>query len=186
MTSPSLKEPILLAEIGAPHGVRGEVRLKSHTADPEAFQDYGPLFDERGRRYEVRTARLLKDDMLVVAFEGLSDRTAAEKLVRTKLYVDRSALPEPEEDEFYHADLLGLPVETVSGEAVGTIVAVPNFGSDDLLEIARPGRASVYVPFTRATVPTVDLAARRVVIDPPAGLLDDAAPDAPSDGEASP
>ncbi len=104
----------------------------------------------------MKHARPLKDDMLVVAFEGLTDRTAAERLTRTRLYVDRSALPEPDdEDEFYHADLLGLTVETAAGETVGTIVAVPNFGSDDLLEVARPGRPSVYVPFTRAVVPTV-------------------------------
>jgi 16S rRNA processing protein RimM len=179
------RDPVLLAEIGAAHGVRGEVRVKSHTADPEAFQDYGPLFDDRGNAYVVKTARPVKDDMLVVSFEGLTDRTAAEKLTRTKLYVDRSALPEPDdEDEFYHADLLGLAVETLAGEAVGTVVAVPNFGSDDLLEVSRPGRKSVYVPFTRAVVPTVDLPGRRVLIDPPAGLLDDEAP--PPEAENGP
>ncbi len=180
-----LPDPVLLAEIGAAHGVRGEVRVKSHTADPEAFQDYGPLYDEKGQAYRVKHARVLKDDMLVVAFEGLTDRTAAERLTRTRLYVDRSALPEPDEDEFYHADLLGLAVETVAGETVGTIVAVPNFGSDDLLEVARPGRASVYVPFTRAVVPTIDIKGRRVIVDPPDGLLDEAkpGPDDRHDGE---
>lgn len=177
VTSPPT-DPVLLAEIGAAHGIRGEVRVKSHTADPEAFQDYGPLFDDKGRRFDVRRARPLKDDMLVVTFEGLTDRTAAEKLTRTKLYVDRSALPEPEdEDEFYHADLIGLAVETTAGEAVGTVVAVPNFGADDLLEVARPGRRSVYLPFTRAVVPTIDVPGRRVVIDPPEGLLDEPEPD---------
>lgn len=182
VTSP-LTDPVLLAEIGAAHGIRGEVRVKSHTADPEAFQDYGPLFDETGRTFAVRHARPLKDDMLVVAFEGLADRTAAEKLNRTRLYVDRSALPEPDdEDEFYHADLIGLPVVTTAGETVGTIVAVPNFGADDLLEVARPGRGSLYVPFTRAVVPTVDVKGRRVVIDPPEGLLDEPKPEPEADG----
>lgn len=179
--NPNLSHPVLLAEIGAPHGVRGEVRLKSHTADPEAFQDYGPLVDDKGRRFTVKNARVLKDDMLVVSFEGLTDRTAAEKLNRTKLYVDRSALPEPEDDEFYHTDLLGLAVETTDGELVGTIVAVPNFGSDDLLEVARTGRKSIYVPFTKAVVPEIDFAARKVLIDPPEGLLDDTPP--PRQGE---
>ena len=177
------KVPVLLAEIGAAHGVRGEVRVKSHTADPEAFQDYGPLFDAAGRRFVVKRARPLKDDMLVVAFEGIEDRTAAERLNRTKLHVDRSALPEPEDsDEFYHTDLLGLDVVTDAGDPVGTIVAVPNFGSDDLLEVARPGLRSVYVPFTRAVVPVVDVAARRVVIVPPDGLLAEAVPEPGEDG----
>lgn len=182
--SPSL---VLLAEIGAAHGVRGQVRVKSHTADPEAFGDYGPLTDGKGRRFEVSSARPLKDDMLVVAFKGVTDRTAAEALTRTRLYVERDALPPPEEeDEYYHADLLGLAVETVDGAPVGTVVAVPNFGSDDLLEVARPGLRSVYVPFTRAVVPVVDVAGRRLVIDPPDGLLDDGAERPPSGAEEAP
>ncbi len=183
-----LPDPVLLAEIGAAHGVRGQVRVKSHTADPEAFRDYGPLYDEHGRRFVVASTRPLRDDMLVVAFEGLTDRTAAEALTRTKLYVDRSALPEPaDEDEFYHADLLGLAVVTAAGEAVGTVVAVPNFGADDLIEVARPGRRSVYVPFTRAVVPVVDVAGGRIVIEPPEGLLDDdARPEPGEDGGDAP
>lgn len=183
MTTGTLEDPVLLAEIGAAHGIRGEVRVKSFTADPEAFQDYGPLYDARGRRFVVRNARPLKEDMLVVAFEGVSDRTMAETLNRTRLYVDRSALPEPEDDdEFYHADLLGLRAVTSDGETIGTIVAVPNFGSDDLLEVARPGRQSVYIPFTRAVVPTVDLAGGRVIVVPPDGLLDETRPDPDEDG----
>jgi 16S rRNA processing protein RimM len=174
-----LKTPILVAEIGAAHGIRGQVRLKSHTADPAAVADYGPLRDDAGRLYRIRSLRPLKDDMLVVAFEGVTDRTAAEKLTRTLLYVDRSALPDPEDEEYYHADLVGLAVETVSGEAVGRVVAVQNFGADDLLDVSRPGRRSVYVPFTRAIVPVVDLAGGRLVIDPPDGLLDEPGPPPP-------
>jgi 16S rRNA processing protein RimM len=166
-----LSNPVLLAEIGAAHGVRGELRVKSHTADPRDIAAYGPLFDDSGRRFEVRSARLLKDDMLVVSFAGIGDRNAAETLTRTKLYVDRSVLPEPDEEEFYHSDLLGLAVETVAGEPLGTVVAIPNFGSDDMLEVARPGKASIYLPFTRAVVPTVDLAGRRVIVDPPAETI---------------
>ncbi|HUG62154.1 MAG TPA: ribosome maturation factor RimM [Methylomirabilota bacterium] len=181
MTEVPLTNPVLIAEIGAAHGVRGEMRVKAHTADPMAIADYGPLRDDKGRAYEVRTMRPLKDDMLVVAFKGVADRTAAEALTRTRLYVDRSALPETEDDdEFYHADLLGLSVVTVAGEPVGTIVAVPNFGADDLLEVARPGGKSIFVPFTRAVVPTVDIAGGRVVIAPPDGLLDET----PAPGEA--
>jgi 16S rRNA processing protein RimM len=175
--------PVLIAEIGAAHGVRGEVRVKAHTADPGAIGNYGPLADDRGRAYEIRSMRPIKDDMLVVAFEGVTDRTAAEKLVRTRLYVDRSALPEPaDEDEFYHADLLGLAVQTVGGDEIGVIVAVPNFGADDLLEVRRHGRNSVFVPFTRAVVPTVDIPGGRIVIVPPDGLLDE--PAAPPEADA--
>ncbi len=178
-TSPSLPHPVLVAEIGAPHGVRGQVRVKSFTGDPSAFQDYGALRDDRGRTFTVTASRPLKDDMLVASFAEIADRTAAEGLTRTKLYVDRSVLPEPDEDEFYHTDLIGLAVETVSGEPIGTVFAVPNFGADDLLEVRRPAKRSIYVPFTKAVVPTIDFAARRLVIDPPEGLLDEPAPEPP-------
>ena len=177
------QKSIVIAEIGAAHGVRGEVRVKAHTADPLAVADYGPLHDSRGNVFRIKSLRHLKDDMLVVAFEGLTDRTAAEKLNRTKLHVDRSALPPPDEDEFYHADLIGLAVETVSGEAIGTVVAVVNFGADDLLDVRRPGRASVYVPFSRAVVPTLDFSAGKAIIAPPEGLLDE--PGEPDEEDAS-
>lgn len=167
------QKSILIAEIGAAHGVRGDVRVKAHTADPLAIADYGPLHDGRGNLFRVKSLRHLKDDMLVVAFDGVTDRTAAEKLNRTKLHVDRSALPPPDEDEFYYADLIGLAVETTAGEAVGTVTAVVNFGADDLLDVRRPGGTSVYVPFTRAIVPTVDFAGGKAIIDPPDGLLEE-------------
>lgn len=174
---------IVIAEIGAAHGVRGEVRVKAHTADPLAIADYGPLHDSRGTIFRIKSLRHLKDDMLVVSFEGLTDRTAAEKLNRIKLHVDRSALPPPDEEEFYHADLIGLAVETTTGETIGTVVAVVNFGADDLLDVRRPGRASVYVPFTRAVVPTLDFEAGKALIEPPDGLLDD--PGEPDGEDAS-
>ena len=167
-------KPILIAEIGAAHGVRGELRVKSHTGDPLAIADYGPLNDGRGTVYKVKSARHLKDDMLVVSFEGLTDRNAAERLTRTKLYVDRSMLPPPDEDEFYHADLIGLAAETSEGEAIGKVLAVVNFGADDLLELSRSGKPSVYLPFTRAVVPTIDFAGGRLIVVPPEGLLDEA------------
>lgn len=167
------QKSILIAEIGAAHGVRGEVRVKAHTADPLAIANYGPLHDGRGGVFRVKSLRHLKDDMLVVAFEGVTDRTAAEKLNRTKLHVERSALPPADEDEFYHVDLIGLAVETVAGESVGIVSAVANFGAGDLLEVRRPGASSVYVPFTYAVVPTVDFAAGKVIIAPPEGLLDE-------------
>jgi len=167
------QKSILIAEIGAAHGVRGEVRVKAYTADPLGIADYGPLHDGRGGVFRVKSLRHLKDDMLVVAFDGVTDRTTAEKLTRTKLYVARSMLPPPDEDEFYHVDLVGLAVETVSGEPVGTVVGVANFGADDLLDVRRPGGSSVYVPFSRAVVPTLDFSAGKAIIVPPEGLLDE-------------
>mgnify|MGYP001174110437 CR=1 FL=1 len=174
--TPPLPHPVLVAEIGAAHGIRGELRVKPHTADPEAIADYGPLQDETGRRFVVRKLRPAKE-VVIVVFEGIADRTTAEALTGTRLYVDRSALPEPEDDEFYHADLIGLAVVTSEGEIIGEIVTVQNFGADDLLEVRRPGKATVFVPFTREVVPTVDLASGRLVVLPPPGLFDEAGKD---------
>lgn len=158
--------------VGAPHGVRGEVRVKPFTAEPEALAAYGPLETKDGSR-SLKVLRLrLQKDMLVVAFEGVNDRDAAAALTRTELYVPRDRLPEPDDaDEFYLADLIGLAAHGPDGAPLGRIVAVPNFGSDDLLEIAPgAGGATVYVPFRKSFVPEVDLAAGRV------GLSDDALP----------
>jgi 16S rRNA processing protein RimM len=173
-----------MAVIGAAHGIKGEVRVKSFTGDPLALDDYGPLYDEAGRAFHVVDIRMQKD-MAVVRFKGISDRNAAETLTGTALFVDRDMLPDDlEEGEFYHADLIGLDAVDLEGAPIGTILAVQNFGGGDILEIARAARSTVLVPFTLAAAPVVDIAARKVTIDPAAaGLLpgeDD--PDAPRDG----
>ena len=156
---------ILVGVVGAAHGIRGELRLKSFTGDPMAIASYGPLQTEDGRRsFKVAAARLLKGDMLVVRFEGVGDRSAAEPLTNTRLYVDRSTLPAPDPEEFYHADLIGLRVETETGVAVGHVVAMQNYGAGDLLEVAPPSGDSLLVPFSTAFVPVVDLASGRVVV----------------------
>jgi 16S rRNA processing protein RimM len=105
--------------------------------------------------------------MLVVTFDGINDRDQAAKLTRRELYVLRSQLPPPDEDEFYFSDLIGLHAKTVAGEVFGTIVAVENFGAGDLIEVERPDKSRVLLPFTKAVVPHVDLAGRVVTIDPP-------------------
>ena len=158
---------MVLCVIGAPHGVRGECRLKSFTADPLAVADYGPLFAADGTIFEIETGRLLKDDMLVVRFRGQSDRDVIAKLTNTELFVDRAELPEPDEDEFYHADLIGMDVVGLDGQAIGVLLAVHDFGAGDVLEI-RPvlGHGTWLQPFSKAAVPKVELAARRIVIDP--------------------
>ncbi len=172
---------VVVAQVGAAHGVKGEVRLKAFTAAPMDVTAYGALAGNDGRAFEIETARPAAGpagDMLVVRFKGIEDRNAAEALNGIELSVPRERLPQAKDDEFYHADLIGLAAETVSGEALGTIVAVQNYGAGDLLEIAAPGAMPVLVPFTRAAVPTVDVASGRVVVDPPPGLLDNREEDA--------
>lgn len=177
---------VILARIGAPHGVRGEVRLKSYAEDPQDVAAYGPLEAPDGRRFTIQALRPAAGkatDMLVVRLEGVADRDAAAALTGVELSVDRDRLPPADDDEFYHADLIGLAAVTLDGARLGRIVAVANYGAGDLLEIA-PDRGPVaLVPFTKDVVPTVDLAGGRVVVDPPAGAFDP--PGVREAGEAS-
>jgi 16S rRNA processing protein RimM len=164
---------VCLGQIGAAHGVRGEVRLRSFTADPAAIASYGPLESEDGRIFEIETMRPAKDHF-VATFSGVADRNAAERLVNIKLYVPRERLPAPDEpDEFYHADLIGLAVVDRAGQKLGTVIAVHNFGAGDLIEV-RPdaGGKTELLPFDDAHVPMVDVAAGKIVVDPPAGKTD--------------
>ncbi|MHC5655449.1 ribosome maturation factor RimM [Stappia sp.] len=172
---------ILIARIGAAHGVRGEVRVKPFGDDPLSFADYGPLETaDRKRTLEVVAARVQKT-VVVTRFAGIDDRNAAEALNGLDLYVPRSALPElDDEDEFYHADLLGLTAVTPEGETLGRIVALPDFGAGTLLEIRPEAEVSYYVPFTRAVVPRIDLASGRVTVVAPDDHADDE-----EDGEAA-
>lgn len=167
---------MLLGEFGRAHGLRGEVRLKSFTAEPAAIASYGPLLAEDGRRFVLTGVRPAgaAPDLLIARVEGVADRDAAERLNRTRLYAARAQLPAPAEDEFLAADLIGLAVADSGGAVVGKIVAVPNYGAGDLLEIAPAGGgATVLLPFTKAFVPVIDLAGGRVTIDAPEGLFDE-------------
>jgi 16S rRNA processing protein RimM len=170
-----MDDMVLVGVFGAPHGVRGEIRLKSYMQDPLGVADYGPLSDSAGRAYDILAARLLKDDLLVVRVKGVADRDAAQKLTNEKLFLARAKLPAPEEDEFYCRDLIGLRAETPDGVLVGTIVAVPNFGAGDILEIAPPAGETLLIPFTRAFVPEVDLAGGKAIVTPPAEDEDESA-----------
>ncbi|MBX3568862.1 MAG: ribosome maturation factor RimM [Rhizobiaceae bacterium] len=169
-----MKNPIQMAVVGAAHGIKGEVRVKSFTADPQALGDYGPLEAKDGRRFEILDIRPA-GNVVVVRFKGVADRNAAEALNGTALFVERSALPDDgDEDEFYHADLIGLSVRDREGETVGKVKSVQNFGGGDILEIAAPG-GDVLIPFTRAAVPGVDIGAGVLTIDRvAAGLVEDA------------
>jgi 16S rRNA processing protein RimM len=152
--------------------VRGAVRVKSFTADPAAVGQYGPLEDEAGeRQFRLRLLGTAKG-VLIAQVAGVTDRDGAEALRGLRLYLRRTALPPPGEDEYYHADLIGLAAVLADGTPLGRVRAVYDFGAGDTLDIARDAGQPVMVPFTRAVVPEVDLAAGRLVIDPPPGLLD--------------
>ena len=158
---------VCIAQIGGAHGVRGEVRLKAFTQDPLGVTRYGPLETEDGKRIEIEAVRPATD-MLVARLKGVTDRNTAEALKNIRLYVAREKLPRPADDEFYHADLVGLAAVKADGEAIGTVKAVHNFGAGDLLEIEpAAGGATMMLPFTDATVPTIDIAGRRIVVEPP-------------------
>jgi 16S rRNA processing protein RimM len=161
------KNRICVARIGAAHGTSGEVKLWPFTAEPQAVGGYGPLETADGARsFEIEALRPAKD-CLIARLKGVTDRSAAERLCHLDLYVPRGRLPTPQHDEFYHADLIGLAVEDAGGKAIGTVVAVHNFGAGDLLEIApAAGGDTVMLAFTAAVVPRVEIAAGRIVLDP--------------------
>ena len=163
---------VCLGQIGAAHGVRGEVRLRSFTTDPASIADYGPLETEDGRPIEIEKLRPAKDHF-VARLAGIRDRDAASALTNVKLYVPRERLPQTDDpEEFYHADLVGLAVVDQSGKVFGTVIAVFNFGAGDLIEV-RPqnGGKTELVPFDAVHVPEVDIAAGKIVIAPPDGMF---------------
>jgi 16S rRNA processing protein RimM len=161
---------VCLGQFGAAHGVRGEVRLYSFTADPPAIASYGALESEDGRVFEIEAMRPAKDHF-VARISGIADRNAAELLKNVKLYVPRERLPEPDEpDEFYHADLVGLSVVDREGQKLGTVVAVHNFGAGDLIEMNPEGGGKTeLLPFDELHVPVVDIAAGKLVAIRPQG-----------------
>lgn len=164
---------ILVAAFGAAKGLRGEIALRSYMADPETVAEIGPLSTTDGRSFRILSLRM-SGNTLVARVAGIGDRTQAEAVAGTELFADRSALPaELEEDEFYHEDLVGLRAMAVDGEPLGTVSAVHNFGAGDILELRLVSGKSAMIPFSKAAVPSVDIAASRIVVDPGvAGLVD--------------
>ena len=162
---------VVVGAVAGAYGVRGEVRLKSFCAVPEDIAGYGPLHAEDGRRFEVTVTGRTKN-ALTARLSGVATREQADALRGTTLLVDRAHLPEPGEEEYYHADLVGLPVYDTGGSLLGHVRAIHDHGAGDLLELHGPGlKTTVLLPFTREAVPTVDLAAGRLVADPPEGLF---------------
>ncbi len=163
---------MLLGEIGAAQGLKGEVRLRSYTQDPAAIARYGALDDEHGRKIEIESLRATPK-ALIARIKGVTTREAAEALNHTKLYIARALLPERDEEEWYHTDLISLAVVDRKGETVGEVIAVQNFGAGDLLEVKpAQGGPTVLIPFTRETVPEIDVEGGRLTLIPPEGLFE--------------
>jgi len=162
-----MSQQVCVARIGAAHGVRGAVKLWTFTEDPFAVKRYGPLSTKDGaRQFEVTSAREAKGH-LVAQLKGITTRDEAERLNGLELYVPREQLPATDEDEYYHADLIGLAAVTTADEPLGRVVAIHNFGAGNILEVAPPQGATMLLPFTNAVVPTVDIAGGRVLIELP-------------------
>ncbi len=160
---------LLMGRIGAAHGIKGEVRIQSFTEDPLAIMDYGPLATNKpGLVIEITDARTTTN-VLVARIKGFSDRNAVEKLNGVELFIDRDLLPEIEdEDDYYHADLIGLDARLEDGSSIGEVITVPNFGAGDMLEIRDKASGDTrFIPFTKAAVPEVHIGAGYVVVVPP-------------------
>ncbi|MGH6814814.1 MAG: ribosome maturation factor RimM [Hyphomicrobiaceae bacterium] len=166
--APNSTQRILLGRIGGAHGLKGAVRIACYTDTPEAIAAYGPLADETGTRtFALQIVRVMAKGA-IARISGVDDRTAAEALKGTSLYIARERLPAAQATEFYHVDLIGLAAVTPAGEVVGEVVSVQNYGAGDLIEIRRPDAARTdLVPFTDAFVPHVDLEERRIVVAMP-------------------
>jgi len=166
-------DQVCLGVVVGVHGVRGVVRIKSYAARPEDVGAYGAVSDEDGaRKFKVQVLGLARGAVLA-RLSGIANREAADALKGVRLYVPRKALPVTNEDEFYHADLVGLPVDTKEGTRLGTVAAVHNFGAGDILEVRDDKGGELLLPFTDPVVPVVDIKGGRIVADPPPALLED-------------
>lgn len=158
---------ILVGTIVGAHGVRGEVRIKSFTADPRAIGRYGPVADETGARTFKVTVRGEVRGLVIARLDGVADRNQAEALKGLRLYVPRAKLPRPKRGEWYVADLVGLAAQDASGTPLGRVKSVQNFGAGDVIELERTDGTTEFLPFTKAVVPEVDVEGGRMVISPP-------------------
>jgi 16S rRNA processing protein RimM len=176
---------VLLAIIGAAHGIKGEVRVKTFTADPLALGDYKILKSRDGRSFEIMSIRPA-NTVVIIRFKGVNDRNQAEALNGTELFTERQALAEAKDGEFFHDDLIGLAIRDETGATVGKVVAVQNFGGGDILEVDVVGHKGALIPFTHAAVPEVDVGGGFIRIDAlAAGLVDDEDEDGRPDRELS-
>ena len=158
---------VLLAAIIGAQGLKGAVKAKIFTEAPETLTRYGALHDAKGRLFEITAMRPGKPGEAVLSFQGIESREAAEALKGTGLFIAREKLPQPDEEEFYHADLIGLEAQDGEGRIIGKVAALHNFGAGDVIEIARPDGDNVLLAFTRETVPVIDTAGGRIVVAVP-------------------
>ena len=161
----TLEKPVQMAVIGAPHGVKGDVRVKTFTGDPLALGDYGPLYTADGRKFTVAAIRPAKN-VVVVRFREITSREQAEAANGTALFIERAALPDDlDEEEFYHADLIGLSVRDETDAVIGKVLAMQNFGGGDIVEVSLTGKRTVMIPFTLAAIPEISVANGFIKID---------------------
>ncbi|MGR3513993.1 MAG: ribosome maturation factor RimM [Paracoccaceae bacterium] len=167
------KDRVCVGAIAGSFGVKGEVRLKSFCAEPDAIDTYGPLSSEDGElEWDVKVSRPIKNGF-AARLTGVRSKEAADALRGTRLYAPRERLPDLPDDEFYHADLIGLTVLDTGGVELGRVKAILNHGAGDLLEIAAKGQKQpVLLPFTLANVPTIDLTSGKLIADLPDGLIE--------------
>jgi 16S rRNA processing protein RimM len=158
---------VLLAAVIGAQGLGGAVKAKIFTAVPDALTRYGALHDKSGKRFEITAFRTGKPGEAVMSFQGVNTREAAEALKGTQLFIARDALPPPEEEEFYHADLIGLEAHDSEGRVLGKVTAVHNYGASDVIEIARADGDNVLLAFTRETVPVIAIASGHIVVAVP-------------------
>jgi 16S rRNA processing protein RimM len=162
-----LASDVLLAAITGAQGLKGEVKAKLFTAAPDALPRYGVLHTKDGRKFKITAFRPTKEGEAVIAFEGIADRNQAEALKGSELFVERAALPDAGEDEFYHADLIGLEVRDSEGRVLGRVSALHNFGASDVLEFARSDGDTVHIAFTRETVPVIQVSEGFIIVAVP-------------------
>ncbi len=167
-----MSDLICVGAVAGSFGVRGEVRLKSFCAHPEEIEAYSPLCSEDGSQsFTVTLTRVIKNGF-TAQMSGVETKEQADALKGLRLFVSRDRMPQLPDDEYYHTDLIGLEVYDTGGNLIGTVKNVMNHGAGDLLELQGPGlKDTVLLPFTLAAVPTVDLAQKRIIADPPEGLF---------------
>jgi len=163
-----MSRDILLGVVIGAQGLKGEVKVKTFTQNPGQLGAYGPLHAKDGRKFAIRVLRTARADIVVARIEGVGDRNAAEALKGVELFVDRGALPPPEADEFYHADIIGLSVFDAEDRLLGTVSGLHNFGAGDVIAIAQADGNDLLLPFTRDVVAVVDLNEKRIVVVAPA------------------
>jgi 16S rRNA processing protein RimM len=165
---------VCVAVVAAAHGLRGALKLRCFTEQPEDVAAYGPVFDRDGNRlFELQVIGPAPGGVLARA-DGIKDRNAAEALRGIELFVPRSALPPLPPDEFYYSDLEGMEVLRPDGSRLGVVQSVDNFGAGDVIEVLVEDGRRLSVPFTRETVPSIDLEGHRLVIEVPDEIVAEA------------